>query len=228
MVMSGDTIERMRIAVNGVAATAAAPASGRERRRAASRATRRRPIAAGELAIAGRGAAAPQRLQDAAAAQPGEARDPRRRGGHMDFLTWGRSPWGESILTHISWDLLWASLFAGVAFLVAHASYMLLSAHRKRDAAETDAHRSGPHRSAGAHRAALAGRAAVPLGDGGGDVRRCSSRRSCRSSACSSPGSRGTGWPGWCSPRRSSSTSSTPRSGSTSGRSGSGRRTSPS
>ena len=32
----------------------------------------------------------------------------------MDFLTWGRSPWGEAILTHISWDLLWASLFAGV------------------------------------------------------------------------------------------------------------------
>ena len=56
----------------------------------------------------------------------------------MDVLTWGRSPWGESILTHISWDLLWASLFAGVAFLVAHASYLLLSKHRKRDAAETD------------------------------------------------------------------------------------------
>jgi cytochrome b subunit of formate dehydrogenase len=56
----------------------------------------------------------------------------------MDVLTWGRSPWGEWILTHISWDLLWASLFAGVAFLVAHASYLLLSKHRKRDAAETD------------------------------------------------------------------------------------------
>ncbi|HVQ14703.1 MAG TPA: cytochrome b/b6 domain-containing protein [Vicinamibacterales bacterium] len=56
----------------------------------------------------------------------------------MDLLTWGRTPWGEWMLTHISWDLLWASLFAGFAFLVAHASYMLLSAHRKRDAAETD------------------------------------------------------------------------------------------
>ena len=56
----------------------------------------------------------------------------------MDVLTWGRSPWGEWILTHISWDLLWASLFAGVAFLIAHASYLLLSRHRKRDAAETD------------------------------------------------------------------------------------------
>jgi cytochrome b subunit of formate dehydrogenase len=57
----------------------------------------------------------------------------------MDLLTWGRSPWGQEILTHVSWDLLWASLFAGVAFLLAHASYMVLSAHRKRQAAETDA-----------------------------------------------------------------------------------------
>ena len=89
----------------------------------------------------------------------------------MDLLTWGRSPWGEWILTHISWDLLWASLFAGVAFLVAHASYMVLSAHRKRDAAETDALEAARPRSAGAHHAALARGAAVPLGDGGGDVR---------------------------------------------------------
>lgn len=57
----------------------------------------------------------------------------------MDFLTWGRNPWGQDILTHISWDLLWASLLAGIMFLVAHASYMLLSAHHKRSAAETDA-----------------------------------------------------------------------------------------
>ena len=57
----------------------------------------------------------------------------------MNFLTWGRNPWGQRILTHISWDLLWASLLAGIMFLVAHASYMILSAHRKRSAAETDA-----------------------------------------------------------------------------------------
>lgn len=57
----------------------------------------------------------------------------------MDFLTWGRNPWGESVLTHISWNLFWGSLFAGVLFLVAHASYMFLSAHRKRTVHETDA-----------------------------------------------------------------------------------------
>jgi cytochrome b subunit of formate dehydrogenase len=57
----------------------------------------------------------------------------------MDFLTWGQNPWGQRILTHISWDLLWAALFAGLMFLVAHASYMILSAHRKRSSVETDA-----------------------------------------------------------------------------------------
>ena len=57
----------------------------------------------------------------------------------MDFLTWGRNPWQQEILTHVSWNLFWASLFAGVVFFLAHASYMVLSAHRKRAAAETDA-----------------------------------------------------------------------------------------
>jgi len=57
----------------------------------------------------------------------------------MNFLTWGRNPWGQTIATHVSWSLLYASLFAGLMFLVAHASYMILSAHRKRSAAETDA-----------------------------------------------------------------------------------------
>jgi cytochrome b subunit of formate dehydrogenase len=57
----------------------------------------------------------------------------------MDFFTWGINPWRQQILTHISWDLFWASLFAGVMFFVAHATYLILSAHRKRSAAETDA-----------------------------------------------------------------------------------------
>ncbi len=57
----------------------------------------------------------------------------------MNLFEWGRTPWGEWVLTHLSWDLFWASLFAGVVFLVAHASYMVLSAHRKREASETDA-----------------------------------------------------------------------------------------
>ena len=57
----------------------------------------------------------------------------------MDLVTWGYNPWGQRILTHLSWNLLWASLVVGVMFLVAHASYVMLSAHRTRTAAETDA-----------------------------------------------------------------------------------------
>jgi len=56
----------------------------------------------------------------------------------MDLLRYGHSPWGQPILTHVSWTLFWASLFAGILFFLAHAAYMLFSAHRKRSEAETD------------------------------------------------------------------------------------------
>lgn len=57
----------------------------------------------------------------------------------IDFLTRGITPWGQSVFTHISWDLLWVSFFAGVSFLAAHSVYMLLSAHSKRASADVDA-----------------------------------------------------------------------------------------
>jgi formate dehydrogenase subunit gamma len=56
----------------------------------------------------------------------------------MDLLSWARSPWGESVLIHISWDLFWAALVGGLLFLVAHGGYMLFSQHHKRDASEVD------------------------------------------------------------------------------------------
>jgi formate dehydrogenase subunit gamma len=56
----------------------------------------------------------------------------------MELLTRALSPWGESILTHISWSLFWASLVGGLLFLLAHGGYMLFSRHEKRDAAEVD------------------------------------------------------------------------------------------
>jgi formate dehydrogenase subunit gamma len=56
----------------------------------------------------------------------------------MDLLTWGHSPWGTWILTHVSWNLFWSSLYAGIIFFLAHATYMLFSAHHKRPATETD------------------------------------------------------------------------------------------
>lgn len=57
----------------------------------------------------------------------------------MDFVNWARSPWGDSVLIRISWDLFWAALVGGVLFLLAHGGYMLFSAHRRRPAGEVDA-----------------------------------------------------------------------------------------
>ena len=56
----------------------------------------------------------------------------------MDFLTTARSPWGESIFTHISWSLFWASLVGGLLFLLAHGGYMLFSQHHKRPSEDVD------------------------------------------------------------------------------------------
>ena len=88
----------------------------------------------------------------------------------MDLLRWGRSPWGEWVLTHVSWSLFWASLFAGVLFFVAHASYMLFSAHRKRASAETDALEAKYKNLPAKIERHSPGGAPVPLGDGGVDV----------------------------------------------------------
>jgi len=56
----------------------------------------------------------------------------------MDLLERMRSPWGESVLVHISWDLFWAALVGGLLFLLAHGGYMLFSQHRKRESSEVD------------------------------------------------------------------------------------------
>ena len=55
-----------------------------------------------------------------------------------NLVSWARSPWGESVLIHISWDLFWAALVGGLLFLLAHGGYMLFSQHQKRDASEVD------------------------------------------------------------------------------------------
>jgi formate dehydrogenase gamma subunit len=56
----------------------------------------------------------------------------------MDLLSWARSPWGENVLIHISWDLFWASLVGGLLFLLAHGGYMLFSQHHRRPKEEVD------------------------------------------------------------------------------------------
>lgn len=39
----------------------------------------------------------------------------------MNLVTWGTSPWGEPIILHADWSLLWAALAAGAVFAVGHA-----------------------------------------------------------------------------------------------------------
>ena len=178
---------RMRLAVNGVAATPL-------RLPAVENAVRGRPrdeataTMAGDTGDRGRGAAAAQRLQGAAAAQPGQARGPRNGGGHMDLLTWGRSPWGEWILTHISWDLFWASLFAGVR--VPRGAREL---HGALGASQARRGRDRPPRGGRAATSPLESRAIRwPRACFTGSWRRrcscCCSPRSCRSPASSSRG----------------------------------------
>ncbi|WP_300163912.1 cytochrome b/b6 domain-containing protein [Solidesulfovibrio sp.] len=39
----------------------------------------------------------------------------------MSLVTWGASPWGQPVILHAAWQLLWVSLAAGAAFAVGHA-----------------------------------------------------------------------------------------------------------
>ena len=57
----------------------------------------------------------------------------------MDFVVFGRDPWGQTVLQHLSWNIVWVSVLIAFTFLVAHAAYAVLSAFRKRSTSETDA-----------------------------------------------------------------------------------------
>jgi cytochrome b subunit of formate dehydrogenase len=47
----------------------------------------------------------------------------------MSILTWGTSPWGQPIILHAAWSLLWYSLAAGAAFVLFHAIWARLRPH---------------------------------------------------------------------------------------------------
>ena len=57
----------------------------------------------------------------------------------MGILETATDPWGRTVLTHVAWNIVWVSIFVCVTFLVAHASYVILSAHRVRSKHDTDA-----------------------------------------------------------------------------------------
>lgn len=44
----------------------------------------------------------------------------------MSVLSWGRNPWGQDVLTRVSWDLLYLVAAAAVLFVVVHAVYVRL------------------------------------------------------------------------------------------------------
>jgi hypothetical protein len=124
MTTSGETIERIRIAVNGAAAR---PLRLKGSRRCGSRQAAQRHDGrnGGETGRARRGPVAVQRLQDPADEKPGETRHQRSRGGIMDFLEWATSPWGQNVPIHIAWFLIWVSAIAGLLFLIVHAIYVM-------------------------------------------------------------------------------------------------------
>ncbi len=46
----------------------------------------------------------------------------------MNLFRTAANPWGQNILVGIAWDLMWAALFAGIAFTVVHAIYVRIMA----------------------------------------------------------------------------------------------------
>lgn len=44
----------------------------------------------------------------------------------MSILTWGASPWGQPVILHAAWALLWYSLAAGLVFALVHAVWTRL------------------------------------------------------------------------------------------------------
>jgi cytochrome b subunit of formate dehydrogenase len=46
----------------------------------------------------------------------------------MEFITWAIDPWGKRIPIHAAWDLIWAAVIAGLAFMIVHALYVAIVA----------------------------------------------------------------------------------------------------
>ena len=44
----------------------------------------------------------------------------------MGFVTWGRNPWSQEVLMHVSWTLLYVSAAAGALFMVGHMLWVRL------------------------------------------------------------------------------------------------------
>jgi cytochrome b subunit of formate dehydrogenase len=49
----------------------------------------------------------------------------------MRFITWATDPWGKHVPIHAAWDLIWAAVIAGLAFMIVHALYVAVVAGPK-------------------------------------------------------------------------------------------------
>ncbi|HUA97217.1 MAG TPA: cytochrome b/b6 domain-containing protein [Terracidiphilus sp.] len=49
----------------------------------------------------------------------------------MDFITWAKSPWGQTIPQHAAWYLMWFAIIAGLMFMIVHGLYVGLFAPEK-------------------------------------------------------------------------------------------------
>ena len=122
-VFTGGNIDRIRIAVNGVAAhpVRLKEVEAADHRQTAQRGDRKGRRGNGDP---GRAAAALQRLQSSADAESGEASHPWRGANNMGIIEWARSPWGQDVPIHIAFYLIWVSAIAGLAFLIVHAIWV--------------------------------------------------------------------------------------------------------
>lgn len=57
----------------------------------------------------------------------------------MGFLEWATNPWGQSVPIHIAWFLIWASVIAGLVFLIVHAIWLRYFAKPREFASDASA-----------------------------------------------------------------------------------------
>jgi cytochrome b subunit of formate dehydrogenase len=50
----------------------------------------------------------------------------------VELIQWVRSPWGQTVPSHIAWGLIWVALIAGFSFMVVHALYLIVVKPPKR------------------------------------------------------------------------------------------------
>jgi len=66
----------------------------------------------------------------------------------MNLVTCGASPWGQPLILHAAWYLLWYSLAAGIVFVLGHAIWARLRPHAQTPVISSEEAAKYPARSA--------------------------------------------------------------------------------